>query len=64
MIMSTAPLSITLDNKTLEKLDARRGLITRSAAIQFILSEYLIKKNSSSDKRTKNNPMTKKDLMI
>jgi len=46
VIMSTSPITITLDIKTIEKLDKRRGLVPRSRAIQFILSEYLMKKGN------------------
>jgi len=44
MIMSTANISITIEEITLEKIDSIRGLIPRSAFIENILEKSLSKK--------------------
>ncbi len=39
--MSTSPISVTLADKTIEKIDKSRGLSKRSTFIDSILSNYL-----------------------
>ncbi len=53
--MKTQQVSISLYKTTVIKLDNKRGLVPRSRAIQFIISNYLL------DKR--NGPLTKGSLI-
>ncbi len=39
--MSNSPVSITLAEKNIEKIDALRGLVKRSTYIDSIISDYL-----------------------
>ena len=41
--MSTSPLSITLEQETIKRMDNARGLVKRSTLIESILSEFLDK---------------------
>jgi len=47
--LSTKPVTITLDEKTLESIDEIRGIIKRSSFIQEIISKNLEKKESRGD---------------
>jgi metal-responsive CopG/Arc/MetJ family transcriptional regulator len=54
--MSTSPISVTLANKTIEKMDKARGLAKRSTFIDSILSNYLdnLIENGKINSQTKN----------
>ena len=47
-IMSTSQVSISLNDKTIKKLDSVRGLTKRSTIIEKILSDFLDKKKGFS----------------
>lgn len=46
--MSTSQVSISLNDKTIKKLDSVRGLTKRSTIIEKILSDFLDKKKGFS----------------
>ena len=56
--------SITLSPTLVKRLDTKRGLVPRSRAIQFILSEFLIKKEKGMGNPFSNGPQlpTKKGV--
>ncbi len=58
--MSTSPISVTLANKTIEKMDKARGLAKRSTFIDSILSDYL----NISEKKKGGRSMTATDSKI
>jgi metal-responsive CopG/Arc/MetJ family transcriptional regulator len=50
--LSTKPVTISLDEKTLKTLDEIRGLIKRSSFIQEIIIKNLEKRESRGDDST------------
>ena len=46
--MSTQAVSITLDKKTLDKIDSIRGLVPRSTFIEDILEKSLSKRGKQN----------------
>jgi len=48
--MSTSPISITLADKNIKKMDEIRGLIKRSTFIDGILSDFFNNQNSEGKK--------------
>ncbi len=59
--MSTTPICITLENKTIERIEKARGLAKRSTFIDSILSDYL---NISEKKNEGSVSMTTLDSKI